>query len=344
MVFFISCKIKTKMTLHYVYVDSRNRNRSEPINDFKVHLHQPIKNVSRAGLVSFSKGNNSWNVHAENNTIKWREIFFNTNNNTYAQLAPHFEIQITPGYYGINELLTQITTKMSSKTGRLVSSETPTTYTYSIDDDYRVSIMATASTSTASNRYWAFYHPDDKLFNSSILHAMLNLQREDVASTNVITDAVNEPVAHYFRQTKSSLSVDARTLKSRFSYTENQAVIYLASNELTENSQRMVNYNGVPSTMKTNILETISVSVNRWSYVHLNKVGSDIQYHSMHNKTISNFDLKMLGEHYELLHEDAESDFKAVIVFESIDQPNEEINRMHMLYNDSAYRQAHRIQ
>jgi len=33
------------MTLHYVYVDSRNRNPNEKVNDFQVMLHNPIKNV-----------------------------------------------------------------------------------------------------------------------------------------------------------------------------------------------------------------------------------------------------------------------------------------------------------
>ena len=73
------------MTLHYVYVDSRNRNPNENVNDFQVMLHNPIKNVVKAGLVSFSKGNNSYNVHKGNNVVKWREVFYNGEFNNQKQ-------------------------------------------------------------------------------------------------------------------------------------------------------------------------------------------------------------------------------------------------------------------
>jgi hypothetical protein len=329
------------MTKHYVYVDSRNRNSNESINDLTVHLHQPIKNVARCGLVSFSKGNNSWNVHDGNNKIRWREIYFS--NGSYNQLQNYFEISLPTGYFGINELLTQITTKMSDTNGRLTGAETATTYTYSIDDDYRISIMGTASSTSLSNRYWAFYEPDDhKKFNSSILHAILNLQREDVVSyTNVDQNAA--PTDAMWRQSQSSLSSAGRTLKSRFSYTENQSVIHIASNELAENSQRMVVKDGQTDTMKTNVLETIQILVNRWSYIHLNKNANDIQYHDIHNRTISHFDVKILGEHFETLHESAESNFKAVFVFETLDEPRTEVNQMYKEYNADSYRQAHRV-
>ena len=333
----------------YVYVDSRMRNRNEPINDFNVILHNPIKNVSKVGVISFTKGNNSYNVHAGNNIIRWREVYalaegvYGTINN-----IPYFQISIPQGYWGINTLLTEITTKMSETLGRRSGLETATSYTYSIDDDYKISIKGTASSAAISNRWWGFYDEstDIKSFNNSILHSILGLRREDVlADTSLIQQQIPNSYNPIYKQSITSATDADRTLQASFSYTENQSVLYLASSALSENSQQMVNKNNITSTMKTNILETINVLVNRWSFIHLNKASNDIIFHNLHNKTISHFDLKLLGEHYNLINEDAESDFKCVLVFETVEETATavEMNKMYRDYNADAYKQAHRI-
>ena len=329
------------MTRHYVYVDSRNRNPEEHVNDFTVNLHNPIKNVVRAGLVSFSKGNNSWNVHEGNNVIRWREIRFLSGQYQSANDVPYFQFTIATGYWGINELLTEITNRMSSHPNRQFSTETATTYTYNIDDDYRVSIQATAAGSPQSNRFWAFYSSSEE-FNNSILHSVLNFKKDNVVTNTNLARLVLPPEPCW-RQSGSDKTVYARTIKAGFSYTENQSVLHLASNIICENSQSMVFKDGHSQTVKTNILETIQVVVNRWSYIHINKNSNDVQFHDMHNKTLTYFDVKLLGEHGEKSHSDAQSDFKCVFVFESIDEPRTEINEMYKEYNASAYKQAHRV-
>ena len=95
-----------------------------------------------------------------------------------------------------------------------------------------------------------------------IVHSILNLQREDVASTTALRISYTmNPKDPAFRQSQSSLSAFQRTMKSRFSYTENQSTIHLASDALVKNTQRMVVRNGATDTMKTNIMETIQVVV-----------------------------------------------------------------------------------
>jgi len=264
----------------------------------------------------------------------------------YNQKQDFFSITLTPGFYGINELLTEITTKMSATANRQVGQETVTTYTYSIDDDYRISIFGQGANTVTSNRWWAFYEPDDmKTFNNSIVHSILNLQREDVTSTTELRISyAMDPKDPAFRQSQSGLSAFLRTMKSRFSYAENQSTIHLASDTLAQNTQRMVIRSGATDTMKTNIMETIQVVVNRWSYIHLNKNQTDVQYHNLHNVNINHFDVKLLGDHYEKLHEDGESNFKAVFVFETLDEPHHEIKEMYKAYNADAYRIAHRVQ
>jgi len=329
------------MTLHYVYVDSRNRPRDESINDFMVHLHTPIKNVVKCGVANFSKGNNSYNVVKPFNTITWTEAH-SPGGGQY--VSRFFAIEIPEGYYGINQLLTEITNRMNSAIGRQVNQESKTTYSFTIDDDYRVEITGTASTAAASNRWWGFSIErvfDDVRFNNSILHQILNFDRVQVLERmEAIVPGITTPSK--WRQSQSSLAPALRSLKAMYSYTENQAVIHLASNTLAKHSQRMMMRDGQSTTMMTNVLEQIPVVVNRWSYIHLNRNDGDISWHNIDNQNINHFDLKILNEHYNLLEGQAESHWKACLVFETNDEPHHEIKEMYKEYNADAYRIAHR--
>eukprot|EP00976_Prorocentrum_cordatum_P051190 1033635-Prorocentrum_minimum.AAC.3 len=329
------------MTLHYVYVDSRNRNQEENTNDFTVHLHNPIKNVVKCGVTNFSKGNNSYNVTKQNKTITWTETHLAAGE----YVSRYFLIELNEGYYGIQQLLTEIINKMNATLGRQVAAETKTTYSYTIDEDYRISIMATASTAAASNRWWAFTLDNvlmDAYFNNSILHQILNYDRNQIYERALVLNPLITDASKW-RQSQSSLAPALRTLKANFSYTENQSVINLASNTLARHSQRMIsNQDGQTSTMMTNVLEQIPVVVNRWSYIHLNRNDGDVQWHTIDNLNINHFDIKILNEHYQLLEGTADSHWKACIVFETNNESHLEIKDMYKEYNADAYRIAHR--
>lgn len=345
---------------HYVYVDSRNRNKTEPVNNFTVHLHNPIKNVVRCGVVNFVCPNTSYNVHALNNKFEWFEVYLDTTANTTYYYRT-FAITLDIGYYNISKLCQTIVDKMNATTDRTNTGESPTLYTFSPDDDdYRISITGASANSAAANRYWGFLmENDDKVFNNSIVHHILSYSRSQVltreqldtignlhgggegVTTKVPTDG---RFAQALAQSRTNLTPEERTLKANFSYSENQSLIHLASDILSENSSRMVLNNGKSDTMKTNILESINVTVNRWSYISMNKSANDILYHSLEGINISHFDLKLLNEHY-LLFPDGDAstvEFKACIVFETSDDTHHAaMTEMYRNYNISGYRQAH---
>jgi len=327
------------MTLHYVYVDSRKKNEEESKTNFTVSLHTPLKNVIRCGLTQFSKGNNAFNVGKHNNKIAWIEIATTLPHTDYD--SRYSEITLDVKYYSILEILTTITTKMSATTGRTYAGEQATTYSYTIDEDYRVSIEAQASSSAESNRFWGFVVPR-KEYTSSILHATLGYVREQLFESYFNLDSTDS------RLRKSQLildnTIEDRSVKAQSSYIENHSVLYLGSDVLTKHSQKMIHGDNrtTSSTMRCNYLETIPVSVNRWSYIHLNKHSDSIQYHSLHNVNISHFDLKLYSEHEVLLNDDEESNYKAVLVFETLDETHHEIKEMYKEYNASAYALANR--
>lgn len=337
---------------HYIYIDSRNRPSGQKVSDFTVHLHNPIKNVVRTAVVNFSIPNTMYNVNYLNNTFSWFEIAYYANNFFYRT----FDITLDIGYYNITQLMDTIVQKMNETTGRAIAAETTTTYSYSITDDFQVVIKGLAANSTESNRHWGFLIDDNELdFNNSIIHHILSFTRKQVLTLAQLQDVANiEGIATPLNKTPSGMYTKAwaqsrnnlieaeRSLTSDFSYSENQALLHLASDLLSENSQRMVFRNGQSDTMKTHVLETIPILTNRWSWVQLNKTSNDLLYHSMDNVNVSHFDLKLLNEHYNIYDDNGIADFKCCIMFETSDDTHHEgMVEMYRNYNISGYRQAH---
>lgn len=334
---------------HYVYVDSRNRNPNESNNNFTVHLQNAVKNVTRCGVISFSIANTHFNVTESNRMFQWFEIHLNT-----YYYYKTFTITLDTGYYSVTSLLNNLVTKMNATSGRQVSSETVTTYSFEIDDDFRVTITGSSANSEVANRWWGFLvDSNDVLFNNSIIHSILSFNRSQVLKTSQLQEIANpfnilvnenlSPTNLYTKawaQSRTNLTTAQRSLKANMSYSENQSLIHLASDILSENSSRMVFKDRHSTTQKTHILESIPVTVNRWSYIQMNKATFEVLWHSLDNVNVDHFDLKLLNEHYTLFDSDSHADFKACLVFETADESHTEINQMHREYNLSAYLQS----
>jgi hypothetical protein len=71
------------------------------------------------------------------------------------------------------------------------------------------------------------------------------------------------------------------------------SLLYLASNVLSSNSIISERENGLMTSMKTNIFETIHVGVSRYSFIHLTKFSNDVLYHDLDNISLSHFDMKV---------------------------------------------------
>jgi len=138
------------MGLHYIYVNSQDKKADEVVSDFTINLHNPITSVKRVGISSFTTSNNSYNVNVNNNKVRWLEQQVDN----MGQPTRNMEVIIPTGYYSINELLTLIvrlmtgTTIATDKDGRNViqrniASEAKVTYSYSINENYEVSIIGT---------------------------------------------------------------------------------------------------------------------------------------------------------------------------------------------------------
>jgi len=340
------------MGLHYIYVDTKHKKDDEVISDISINLHNPITNVKRVGVSSFTTSNSSHNITENNNKIRWIEQKVD-NIESSGNQTRLMKIEIPVGYYNINSLLTEITAKMTSQVTSLTrnesvagnpfftrkfGSEENVVYEYSINENYEVSIFGRSSNSAAGNKYWGFYSTK-KLMRSSLVHSILGFELNkqitnirDIVDTNKLK----------FKTTISSQTVKIRSLTATHPYSENSALLYLASNVLSSNSIVSRNDDGIMTTMKTNLLETIHVNVSRYSHIHLSKFGSDILWHDMDNVSLSHFDLKLMDEHHNINTEGVQN-YKCCIIIETTDPDHREKELMYKEYNRQAYAMAHRL-
>ena len=334
------------MGLHYIYVNSQDKKKDEAICDFTINLHNPINSVKRVGISSFTSSNNSYNVTKKNNRVRWLEQKVDN----IALVTRTMEVIVPPGYYSINELLMLIVRLMTEATeakdkdgavivaGRLYASEAKITFSYSVDENYQISIIATSSSNTASNKYWGFYSPL-KDMKMNLIHSLLGFEMlSQITNDQEIT---NLNKANFKQSYTGADLISLRTLRANHSYSENSSILYLASSVLSNNSIRSMNEDGLMTSMKTNILETIQINVSRYSHIHFSKFGSDILWHEMDNASLSHFDMKLLDEHHNINREGV-ANYRCVIVIETIEPDHKEKELMYKEYNRQAYALAHR--
>jgi hypothetical protein len=61
------------MGVQYIFVNSQNKSEDEEISDFTINLHNPITNVKRVGVTSFTTTNSSHNITENNKKVRWIE-------------------------------------------------------------------------------------------------------------------------------------------------------------------------------------------------------------------------------------------------------------------------------
>jgi hypothetical protein len=173
---------------------------------------------------------------------------------------------------------------------------------------------------------------------SSLDHTFLEYQmRKQITNIKDILNSNKEN----FKTTFASTEIKLRSLKAAHSYSENSALLYLASNVLSSNSIVSRNEGGIMTSMKTNLLETIHVNVSRYSHIHLTKCGSDILFHDLDNVSLSHFDLKLLSQDGHINKEGVQH-YRSCLMVETISPDHREKELMYKEYDRQAYSLAHR--
>ena len=338
------------MGIHYIYVDSVDRTSDQLISDFTLNLHQPIANVTKIGVSSFTSSHNSHNITEYNNRVYWLEQKVEFIDNVGAYMTRLMLIELEIGYYTIHQLASRIIDLMNAQTASLTTdaaggpfarkfnTEALPVYSYSINEQYQISIEAKSSSSAQGNKFWGFYAPLKNLSQNCIV----SILGFEAISQVVIDSDITTSSKQFFKTSISSDAIPQRTLIAKSSYSENNSLMYLASRDISSNAIISKNTGDlVMTTMRSSILETIQLNVSRYSYIHVQKYGSDILYHDYHG-TLAHFSLQLLDQHYNVNREGVQN-YRVVLVVHTSDPSNEENAYMNKLYDLESYRIAHRV-
>ena len=237
-----------------------------------------------------------------------------------------------------SETATLTTDAAGGALARKFNTEALPVYSYSINEQYQVSIEAKSSSSAQGNKLWGFYAPLKNLAQNCIV----GILGFEAISQVVIDSDITAATKQLFKTSISSDAIALRTLKAKSSYSENNSLMYLASKDLSSNAIISKNTSDlIMTTMRSSILETIQLNVSRYSYIHVQKYGSDILYHDYHG-TLSHFSLQLLDQHYNVNKEGVQN-YRVVLVVHTSDPSNEENAYMNKLYDLESYRIAHRV-
>ena len=337
------------MGIHYIYVDSVDRTSDQLISDFTLNLHQPIANVTKIGISSFTSSHNSHNITQFNNQVFWLEQKVD-GIDTGANLTRLMEVKLEAGFYTIHQLMSRIIDLMNTATSTLTTdagggplvrkfnTEALPVYSYSVNEQYQVAIESKSSSSAQGNKFWGFYSPVKGLTQNCIV-SVLGFEAISQVSIDPDITASNK---HLFRTSISSDTIPQRSIIAKSSYSENNSLMYLASRDISSNAIISKNTGDlIMTTMRSSILETIQLNVSRYSYIHVQKYGSDILYHDYHG-TLSHFSLQLLDQHYNINKEGVQN-YRVVLVVHTSDPSNEENAYMNKLYDLESYRIAHRV-
>jgi hypothetical protein len=338
------------MGIHYIYVDSVDRTSDQLISDFTLNLHQPIANVTKIGVSSFTSSHNSHNITEYNNRVYWLEQKVEYIDTVGAYMTRLMLIELEIGYYTIHQLASRIIDLMNAETASLTTdaaggplarkfnTEALPVYSYSINEQYQISIEAKSSSSAQGNKFWGFYAPLKNLAQNCIVSI---LGFEAISQVSIDSD-ITGTTKQLFKTSISSDAIALRTLKAKSSYSENNSLMYLASKDLSSNAIISKNTGDlIMTTIRSSILETIQLNVSRYSYIHVQKYGSDILYHDYHG-TLSHFSLQLLDQHYNINKEGVQN-YRVALVVHTSDPSNEENAYMNKLYDLESYRIAHRL-
>ena len=330
----------------YLHISSKDRRDHEHQGDFQVFLNPPIDNCVRVGVSRFTIGNTFFNITENNKNVDWLE---NQTNQADYNPATTKRIRITLdiGNYSIATLLSAIQTKVNAQTldvdsnNRAFGAETLPQWTLSTTDTFHVKIVATSPTA-ANNKRWVPYVESDEGYKNSVWKVM-GLQKSQVKTNEALSILDADP----YRETNETaypnvngIAPVARTITGHHPYHETYPNIVIASDRLATSVQKTTSTNNTISTKPCNFLATIPVNVNRYSWIHYEKL-DNIEYHNQHSSTIKSFDIKILTDEGFSFGQDELNDFTMTLIFEIKDDINENMKNEMVRYVKNGYNLAH---
>lgn len=345
----------------YVHVNSKHRlagdlavnNLGNLIPEDKaiinVHMNNPIKNVWRVAVKSFTIANHFHNVKTGENTLSWYEFFKSVGTTNY--VYKKFSITVPPGYYSAEELCLIINNTIDQfpPADRRILTEDPMGITFSQDTEH-YNIRINLIISSGDKWFLPVVEAND------VLWSYLGFTENQVTT---LTTGQGEPYilgiqARLAEPDNGRLGIlpslaQAGTDQTAFNMIsnlpttiENSGGIYLTSDTLTTGSTYETRKH--PDKLHTeavpmNILEWIQFDVARYSWVHYQS--NILHWHYLNEASIADFDITMRSQSGQILTHRECGNYNLVLVFETVD--HDEVSAEFIrAYNKEGYNLAHR--
>ena len=312
-----------RVRTRYVHINSKHRQvTADDLAKMNIHLNVPMKNVLRCAVKSFTIANSMPNILDGENTLSWIELYKPLGSSNWSNKS--FSIDIPPGYYTTEELLTVINYQIASLSTaeHQVIDEQPLGITFSQhNDNYTVSADFVHS-GDGVKYFLPFFlgegepiwsklgFSDSQIFNSKKhgnIEEGIDLVVADISSGGLVMKL--NPAEQF-----QVVSHNPATL-------ENPGGMYIVSEKLTSGSTYETRIN--PTSKHTearpqSILEWINFDVGRYFWIqHKPPV---LHYHYLDGAEVRDFDISIESQSRRLLSfKEGIGEFNLVLVFETLD-------------------------
>ncbi len=326
-------KTRTK----YLHVSSQHRlNSVADKADIKVHLSQPINNVYRVAVKSFTMANAMFNIRSGENKLEWVEFYF-TGSTGEVPLHRIFSITIPAGYYEAEDLCNAINAQILAMPAsqHVVSSEPdeyPLSMTFTQDqNEYFINLATETAVEDTGLKYFAplqTRHTIWRLLGFVDKQVINTLKRKretnfDDVKVEVGINARGE-VSDFYNYInaihQAGQNGSSTTFSSNLPATiESPKGVYLTSDALTTGGTYETRTHPDSlhlDAMPQAILEFIQFNKSRYSYIHYNATLP--HYHYLNDTSVHDIDIQLRSENGVVLTHSEVGEYNLVLVFECL--------------------------
>ncbi len=349
----------------YVIIDSSKENNNNVDAKFKVQIPQGITGTTRVCVKSFSMPNSYHNIYGDLKTAKFVEFYRPTSDGAWVYEV--FSFNLAEGYTETDNLFSELQSKFTNASGNEITREsdgtttvqhvgqTDTPTTISVSHDSSTYLNSLSFDSGTQDKVIGLYVDDQ---NKHTIWESLGFDKRRIIKSTDLADiqaqlntlapgaspldiqGIIPPSLLHMRGCKSSGSVEYRTVVSPHAGThENHNGIYVASQALGNDT--MVARSVDDTTMvahSSDVLQFINNDVPRFS--HLTYHTEVPMWNVLTKNYLNNFDIEIRDHKGHLFPRSAIADFVMVLMFEVVDEINENIDDV-VAYQTQAYREGH---
>ena len=337
-----------KTRTRYLHINSKHRldtNNTDEAN-IKVHLHQPIKNVSKVAVKSFTMGNSLHNIRSGENTLNWVENYAPVGTSEY--FTKEFSITIPTGYYTAEELCVAVNNLITAMPSHSVLSETPLVMVFTQDtDNYHIKLSLSTTTGDGDKWFTPVNEKNSSIWkllgfvNSQIISKMKRKAKELDDIANVLP---NPSTAYPYYNALFQAGTTATPAQYRGvlpATIESPSGVYLTSETLTSGGTYETRTNPDSHQLEAipqSILEFVQFDKSRFSWIHYNSPMP--HWHHLNDTSIHDLDIQVRSENGTTFNHNEIGEYNIVLVFECVveDEFSAEYIKQ---YNKEGYNLAH---